>query len=205
VAAKRLTSWDDARSEIRSILDRINADSRLVLAAAANPIFALEELGYEVDPAFRSEFEQRLRFGQARAARLRELRTTIARHAGREFDPDSPEELERVLVSELRIAGRAREVPAARARKAAGAGIPVRDFEPLFPRLAWTSRGPDPLEVLRSAHPIVEPLLEYRELEASEPRLASRATYDALRSGEQRVPVTRLRAVLKAPRRNAGG
>jgi hypothetical protein len=53
------------------------------------------------------------------------------------------------------------------------------------------------LQALAGAHPIMEPLLEYRRLEASEPRFASAALYQEVKAGTRAPSVTRLRARLR--------
>jgi hypothetical protein len=191
----RLDSWKEVQKQVQSILDRINADPLFALAAAASPLFALEELGYEVDPDLREDLSNRLRFGQKTSERLRKLREAVFRHAGHPFDLGSAEELRRVLFDELRVTARERPPRSAQSQRRPRRDAP--DTSPLPPQLGWGQKVEDPLKVLRGAHPIMDPLLEYRRLEASEPRLASRALYDEIRRGERRLPVARLRGVLK--------
>jgi hypothetical protein len=47
------------------------------------------------------------------------------------------------------------------------------------------------------AHPLMEPLLEYRQLEASSARLAPPESYERLRMGQVELPVTRIRFSLQ--------
>jgi hypothetical protein len=54
-------------------------------------------------------------------------------------------------------------------------------------------KHPDPLEPLRKAHPVMEPLLEYRAIEASQPPLAPPEVYERLKRGEVRGPAIRVR------------
>ena len=60
------------------------------------------------------------------------------------------------------------------------------------------SRPADPLEKLRSAHPIMEPLLEYRRMQSSTPRLATKELYDEIRQKKRVLPITKLVAHLKS-------
>ena len=157
-------SWADLQDEIRSIVEEVNADPSLGLAAAANPLFALEELGYEIDPAARRGIEDRLRFGPKGAKRIATLRGQLFEQAGRAFDP-----------------------------------IDDGDVRQALEQLGVTRKGKKgaSLEDLRGQHPIVDQLLDYRRLESSEPRLAGRDMYTWVREGRQRLPVTRVRAILK--------
>jgi len=174
-----LRSWEDAQAQISKIVAEINANPQLAIAAAVNPLFALEELGYHVAPEAIALFEDRLRFGQKTAARLQSLRKTIFKQAGREFDIDSEETLRHVLGVELKL-----RVP--------------HKLRKLPPQVGWGTKVPDPLEELSGKHPLIEPLLEYRQLEASEPRLASRDLYNQVRQGKVQTPVVSLRIALRS-------
>ena len=44
------------------------------------------------------------------------------------------------------------------------------------------------------------PLLEYRRIERSAPRLAPRELYERIRRGEVKMPITRIKARLKRSR-----
>jgi DNA polymerase I-like protein with 3'-5' exonuclease and polymerase domains len=211
--------WEQLRMQVQSILERINADSALAIAAAANPILALEELGFDIHPAALDDVEARFRFRPRTAVRVKQLRDEIYRHAGRRFDLNSANELATVLFDRLSIT-----LPG---YKTANTQLPVStrgrrgklstdnpshdedsegekdqprpdiDLRPLV-RIPGSTEGPtDPLAVLAGAHPIIELLIEYRRLDASVPRLAPRLLYDDLRSGKRRVPIIRLVARLK--------
>jgi hypothetical protein len=187
---KKIESLEDAQRRISVILAEINANPDLARAAAANPLHALEDLDYEIAPAARSELEDRVRFGAKKSAQLRQLRVRIFEAAGHPFDLQSEPELRRVLLDELKLQP-GRRTTQKTERFATGKMI-------LPPQVRWGKKVEDPIEELRGAHAIVEPLLAYRRLEASEPRLASRALYEEIRDGKRRIPITSLRGVLKA-------
>jgi hypothetical protein len=174
-----IESWAELRRDIESIVDRLNASPALALAAAANPLLALAELGYEIDPAARPAIEDRLRFGQPGAKRLNKLRGEIFKHAGHPFDPTDEQDVTKVL-DELGVK--------VDRRKRLSAQRPS----------ASKPRAVDPLETLKGKHPIIEPMLEYREIDRSEPRLADDEVYASVREGRVELPVTRVRGVLKA-------
>jgi hypothetical protein len=46
---------------------------------------------------------------------------------------------------------------------------------------------------MREDHPIMATLLEYRKLQVSRPGFAPRALYNKLKSGELRLPITKIR------------
>jgi hypothetical protein len=171
---KTLTSWRAAQDEITSIVARVNADPPLACAAALNPLLAVEELGYEIPPALRREFEHRVRFGEKTARRLEELRQQIVQHAGKEFDPDSEEELRSVLAHHMQLI-----------RHDAACDAPLYDGGP-------GAAERDPLRELTGAHDILEPLLEYRRLQSTSPRLAEPALFHAVRQGSARTPLRKV-------------
>jgi len=188
-----LNSWKEAQQQIGSIVSRLNANHALMLAAAANPLFALEELGYAVDENARQEFEDRIRFGETTAGRLHSLRQEIFKIAGKQIDLNSSSDLFDTL-TKLTSEGTGRTH-----RK-----LQRTDVAVLIPEIMARTKRKDPLEQFRNAHPIMEPLLQYRALEASTPRLATRATYDEIRQGTRQVPITRLVARLQEAKTKPG-
>lgn len=220
-----LTTLTELRRRVPAIVERINADPLLAAAAAANPILALEELGERMSPALTTAVERRVRFSREDAKRLEALSREVDKAAGRPCKLEDPAQLARLLFVDLGLrppgarAGatgspaKAAAAPSASARarggKSASAEAPlsprlVKLVEPLPPRTATEPKPPpDPLARLRSAHAVMQPLLAYRELEASQPRLASPELYGELRSGTQRLPVANLRAHLRRARANA--
>ncbi len=176
-APKIVNSIEDLQRDARAIIEAITADAGLARAALANPILALQEIGYEIDPAVRPALERRLRFDNSTAARLEQLQQHVHEIAGREFDLDDPDELHAVLFDELHL-----EPPDGHHQ----GSVTHR----LRPQLGWERSTRDPLERLDRAHPIVGPLLEYRRLEASEPRLAAHALFERIRNGRTATPIT---------------
>jgi hypothetical protein len=189
----RIESLEDARQQVGFIVAQINSNPKLAIAAAANPLFALEDLGYEVTPEAQVEIADHVRFGATTAARLKRLRTMIHKAAGRTFDLESDQSLREVLEQlEVRL-GQAGSPRHAKRKP---------ETSPVFslarsPQLKWTSKEDDPLEVFRGRHPVMDALLEYRQIESSEPRLATRALYDEIRQGSRRTPLVSVRVVLR--------
>ena len=184
----------DLERLVPAIVKEINADQELALRAAANPLLALEELGYALAPELRAEAERRVRFPQAALERLNGLVDQISRLAGERVDLGSPPELERILFEKLKLprvdlSQAPRYEPKGPAPPAAQAALRTP------PRGAPAQA--DPLEGLHGAHEIIAPLLEYRRLDASRPRLASRALYEQIKRGAKSLPATQIRARLK--------
>lgn len=181
---RKLNSWQEAQQQIGAILESLNANHSLMLAAASNPLLALQELGYEIAEDVHQEFEDRIRLGASGAKRLQSLREEIFKIAGKPFNLNSAEELSSTLSVLLKQKG-------ARA-------LSLADARPLL-SVVSAPTAPDPLEQMRDLHPIMGPLLEYRRLDASTPRFATRELYDEIRQGKHSLPITKITAHLKSP------
>lgn len=170
MAAHETVPLSAVQAKLSEILGRLN-ESSILTAAAANPVLALEELGYPLDFEGRMELEDRARFSTRQAAERRRLRKQIFAAAGRSFDLQDPRAVHRLLTDDLQLVVLAEPEGLAR---------------PLVDR--------DPLHDLKDAHPVMAPLLAYRRLDSSVPSFAPRNLYARLRSGELAFPDLRLRA-----------
>lgn len=217
--ALHVHSIDELRAQMPSIIKKLNADQGLLRGAAANPIFALEELGYVIPDALRHEIETRVRFSAKERESLGALRRQVIEAAGFAFDLDSPHALESALFERLRIAplaeppvrvevrpegvtpreaGTSADTVARQRGVRASRNASEQSSFPLH-RLAvrYHLGAPneiDPLTELRDAHPVVAPLLAYRAIIARHAPLAPRALYDRIRAGDVNGPSITLRA-----------
>lgn len=195
-----IDSIDTLRRRVPEIVRQLNEQPALALRAAANPILALAEMGYQLTDRLAREVELRLRFTPAAITRLDALRERLGELAGEPFDPDNTAELRRTLFERLELP----HLPPRGEAIVVAAG-PLARQVPATPRdeleFPWVPPGgirhPDPLEPLRKAHPIIEPLIEYRAIQASQPRLATKEIFERLARGELAGPTFRIRARLK--------
>jgi len=182
-----ITTMEDLQRLVPSIVKAVNADDALMRRALVNPLLVLEELGYQLADELRPQVERRVRFRVETAHRLDALASDVFKHAGERFDIDSPSALEHVLFEKLKLSRTlVTTVPRA-------APAPAKQPTPSVSKPVFV----DPLERLRDKHPVMTPLLEYRRIDASEPRLAPRELYERVRSGDVKLPVTRAQARLK--------
>jgi len=180
--SKQINSLKQLQKMLGGIIKRHEKDERLALAALANPILALEKMGYRLSPELREEIELRTRFGEEKSKQLLALRESVHKAAGKKFDLDSPAELRAVLAETLG----AREVRV--------------ELPPL--QFLKKTRKPDPLVEHADRHPMMKPLLEYRALESSQPRLASKEMFDKIHSGKKKLPIAITRVKFRL--RNSG-
>jgi hypothetical protein len=183
----QISSMKALQERLVLILEELARDHRLALAGLANPILALEDLGYDLAPSVRVALDDRSRFGRKDVAARRELRKRLFELAGRKFDPASEDDLLGVLYDDLQLGTRDQ---VRRAVVRPGYSPSRRDGD---------ERQSDPLERLKGKHPIVEPLLELRRIDARAAPFASSELYAEIKSGERSFPVTAVRA------RRAGG
>jgi hypothetical protein len=177
---------------LRGAVGKLAGDEQRMLLAALNPIFALEEAGYSFTDEIRAGVERRVRFAPSVYDRAEALLREINALAGRVVDPNSAQDLDKLLFSELKLP---RPVSSLRAQLPAGEHFLLATDLPterLLPQLPWTTKTADPLEELRSAHRVMPPLLEFRQIDASTPRLATREVYEKFRNGEIKTSIHNL-------------
>lgn len=166
-----ITSWEDLQKNVKKIAVLLNKDENLLLAAASNPFFALEEMGFTYNEDIKDSLEDKLRFKTNKAEKLARLRKSIFKIAGRKFDIRNKNELNSVLFDELKIV----------AFKENGC--------PLLQTLSATApKGtPDNLVEYTGLHPIIDPLIEFREIDRTVPGFCDKVSYDNIRKGNNAV------------------
>jgi hypothetical protein len=168
-----IESIQQLQKHVPSIVQAINADPLLALAAAVNPLFALEELGYRIPLNLCRSVERRIRFSEEQTAHLDRLSAEIHDQLQQDFDIESETELSAALQKAVHLAAD-QKLPAEISR---------------LPQLKWAEKRDDPLEPFRNTHPAMKAILEYRQIEASEPKLGNRDLYDQVRRGAVKLPV----------------
>ena len=196
-----IDSINEVRRLASSIIEISNSDEELALHAAANPIMAMEDMGYRFTDEIRYQLERIFRFSNETRMQLDNLEKEIHKIAGRSFNIDSSTELPHLLFDELNLPKPLFTIKSQihQSYRVTPSELPT---QPLPPQMSWTPKVKDPLEELRGVHTIMEPLLAYRQLEASEPRLATRDIYDKIKSGEVKFPLTKIKfRIIRDPTR----
>ena len=172
-----IESEKDLKKHAVSILRRINEDERGGLLFLINPVFALEEAGFDLSDEMRRHILHGLRYGARAKARIAELNQAVADVAGRPVDALSDEQVARLLFVDLKI-----PVP----EPAAQAAAKARTAEPLPPI------DDEVLEALKGRHKVVPKLIELRRQLKGGWRFVDRETYEKVKGG---ASVTLLRHV----------
>jgi hypothetical protein len=199
-----IDSVDSLRRRMRTIVAAVNEDPGLAERAAANPILALKELGYELSDRFRPEAELRARFPAPDAKRMAALRSEVEEHLGA-LDLSSADSILRALrmigVHLPSPADARRGVPAAVAQDETAAAPASAKASPARSRRTSGRRRIDPVALMPSRpippdaavnlvpalrasegeHAVIQPLADYLELEWSRPGLATERVYERLR------------------------
>ncbi len=209
---RSINSMEELMQAVPQIIDAVNADPALAMRFAANPLFLAEDLGYTLNANMMHFAARRVRFPSAETfERLVKLEAHVWKIADERFDLDSEKELARVLFVKLQLPRPPIQSPAQEQKEPARKGRkpktlpkpePISPSElkevlplaaPLEARVIGHEPVQDPLEPLRDAHPIMPPLLEYRQLDASAARLAPRRVYDRIVRGDVKLPITSLK------------
>jgi DNA polymerase I-like protein with 3'-5' exonuclease and polymerase domains len=163
-----INSWEDLQKNVTSITRLLNKDQNLLIAAASNPILALNELGYTIQADILGHIEDKMRFKTQQVVKLKNLRSIILKTAKKYFNIRSKDQLEQVLFEDLQL-----EVYHEN-------GCPIsKSIEP-FQKGACS----DSLEPYSGLHPIIEPLLAFRQIDASVFSFCDIHTYQKIRTGK---------------------
>lgn len=98
-----INSEKDLQANALAILRRVNEDERGGLLFLLNPVFALEEAGFDLSPAMRRHIRRGLRYGAKTKTRIRKLEGEVAEVAGREVNVASDAQVARLLFDDLKL------------------------------------------------------------------------------------------------------
>jgi hypothetical protein len=98
-----INSEEDLRAKAVTILRRIEDDELGGLLFLLNPIFALEETGFDLNPAMKRHISYGLRYGTSTKIRMRELEGEVTELVGHEVNVASDAQVSRLLFEELKL------------------------------------------------------------------------------------------------------
>lgn len=199
----KISSLKELQQQMPRILEQYGKDPSLTLLAFANPLLALEKIGYSFSPAAREEIEAHVRFGKAGAAKMETLKEQIFAAAGKPFDLRDVSALQQNLSAVLSRTAASPDVKAAKPKaetareKIPGPGklaLPKEEVDAILhsvkqPVKIEGGKVTDPLEAFSSKHAVIAPLLEFRKLEATHARLAEKSVAEALVKQKDKLPL----------------
>lgn len=161
------------------ILKEHGKDKKLSRAALSNPILALERIGYKLSAGLKEEVEIRARFGAKEQKKLAETQKKITKIAGKKVNLSSNTAVSKLLKGLIKT----KNVKAEKKTDKSSALFKAVAINPES-RLFKTKMAKDPLDDFRSSHPIIPLLLDYRRIEASAPKLASKKLFNEILKGK---------------------
>lgn len=199
----KISSLKELQQQVPRILEQHGKDPSLTVLAFANPLLALEKIGYSFSPAAREEIEAHVRFGKAGAAKVETLKEQIFAASGKPFDLRDAAALQQNLSAVLSKAASSPDVkagkPKAETARAKATGpdklaLPKEEVDAILhsvkqPVKVTGGKVTDPLEAYISKHAVIAPLLEFRKLEATHPRLAEKSVAEALVKQKDKLPL----------------
>jgi hypothetical protein len=182
-----ISSVHDMQMLMPRLLEKYGNDTELAFIALANPLAALEKIGYTITDEAKVELENYARFGKQGAGRYNELTEKIFSLTGQTFN--LRDDAETASVFEKLVNNNAKT--SATAAKKASTTSNISDLILSAPQLVndkWT----DKLEDAKDLHPAIPALIELRKLEGSVPRFADAATLEIIQQKKQSTPLTNI-------------
>ncbi len=191
----KISSLKELQLQMPRILGQHGKDPSLTLLAFANPLLALEKVGYSFTPEAKEEITAHVRFGKTGAAAMQLLKEQIFAAAGKPFDLRDAAALQQNLSAILSRDDAKIDKPKARAASGPGKlALPQAEIDLILgsvkkPVKVEGGKVNDPLEAYRSKHAVIAPLLEYRKLEATHPQLAEKSVAEAVVRQKDKFPL----------------
>jgi hypothetical protein len=183
----KIGSLRELQLQMPRIVPKINADPALALAAATNPLLALEHLGYDLSAQARKEIEPYARFGPDGLKKLADIEQRwVAAYGSQQALPFDRKGTRTAI--EYLLATTVAKAPTAD-KKAAPAPKVTTAIDSALDLLFFKQK-PDAaqekvaLERLTALHPALPVLYEYQRLLVARPPFASKETFEKIRTGK---------------------
>lgn len=165
------------------LLEKHQDDTKLMRAAMANPILALESIGVYLSPTLQTEVERKVRFDASSIKKLNALENEASKIAGKKLNLSSPTAVNSFL--KKAIGNSSLQGPKKAPTKSLFDTISDGHRKPLAftntlsrPAGAKKTYTPkDPLTAFKDQHELIPILIKHRSIEAAFPALASPAVF----------------------------
>lgn len=186
--AGNISSLKELQQQMPRLLEKYGNDQSLTLLALTNPLLALEKIGYSFTAAAKEEITSHIRFGKEGIAALDKLKSDIFAITGKSFNLDDSTSVREQLAT---ILSKDEVTPKGKSKAAIKPSDAILDAV-TKPVKVKDNKVEDPLEVYRSEHPVIAPLLEYRRMQVLVPQLASSDVADKIVRQKDQLPLKRL-------------
>lgn len=196
--SKKISSLRELQLLMPRIVPEVNANSRLAIAAAANPLLALEHLGYEFTPQARQEIEPYARFGPDGLKRLSEIEkkwTLLVGPKPLPFDKTTARKIFEQIGNEApqrQKTSRETSPNLLQAKKLDDALELV-----FFKKLPLAEDEKKAVNMLSELHAALPLLFEYQKVLVQRPAFATREQFQQLLNGEKKSVATSIEFRLK--------
>ncbi|QCK15778.1 hypothetical protein [Mangrovivirga cuniculi] len=165
------------------LVKKYGNDQKIVLGALANPILALEELGYSISAKAKTEIEERIKYGPEGKKEFEKIEKKIQKTAGKSIDPNSNKDLSKYFEKKLGDEFKLNK------KKVKTADL-IRLINKPPDKRAILIKNRDPLEKYKKADDLIPLLIEYREMKASVPELAPKPLYKKITAGKMKSGIS---------------
>jgi len=162
----QISSLKELQLQMPRIVEEYGNNNELTAIALANPLLALEKIGYTFSPEAKTEIENHVRFGKENASRYMTLKKNIEQSVGAKIDVDDTQAVKQLLEKELK-----KSAPGDKEKILSAIDKPVSFSK---------SELSDPLQKYKSQHPVLEQLVELRKLQALNPPLATQESIEKI-------------------------
>ncbi|AMK76893.1 MULTISPECIES: hypothetical protein [Methylomonas] len=199
-----INSLHELQLQMPRIVQAVNANPGLALAAAANPLLALEQLGYKLSSAAREEVEQYARFGPDNLKRLAEIETEFGKLLTTKTMPADLSEAHALFEkSGYEPSDKSAANKKATLKPAKNQGL-ATSLAAIFAAKIWAADEEKKLlRELSAQHPGLLLLYQYRKIHRQRPAFATRSAFETILAGEKNTLVDQVEFSLNRHRDTA--
>lgn len=172
-----IQSLKDLQMRMPAIIQQYGSDNNFTQIALANPIVALERAGLQFTESAKDEIEHYVRFGREGLDKLHYLKEDIYKHLGGQIDLNNTEQVSDALMRILPQANNEQSFEYEQQTKAAYKPSPQLNRDSLKKMLRTEPKQvdndwQDDLQPYSSSHAVLPLIIEYRKMQADNPRFA---------------------------------
>jgi len=199
-----INSLHELQLQMPRIVPAVNANPGLALAAAANPLLALEQLGYKLSSPAQAEIERYARFGPDNLKRLAELETEFGKLLTTKTMPADPSEARALFEKSGYEPSDKSAAKTKTSLKPAKNPSLATSLEAIFAsKVLAEDEEKKLLRELSAQHPGLPLLYQYRKIHRQRPAFATRSAFESILAGEKNTLVDQVEFSLSRHRDTA--
>ncbi|WP_446809119.1 hypothetical protein ACH50O_17950 [Methylomonas sp. 2BW1-5-20] len=199
-----INSLHELQLQMPRIVPAVNANPGLALAAAANPLLALEQLGYKLSSPAQAEIERYARFGPDNLKRLAELEAEFGKLLTTKTMPADPSEARALFEkSGHEPSDKAAANTKTTLKPAKNQSLTTSLAAIFASKVLAEDEEKKLLRELSAQHPGLPLLYQYRKIHRQRPVFASRSAFESILAGEKNTLVDQVEFSLSRHRDTA--